>query len=328
MLQAIADANEGDAVAYGDDPWTQRAIERFREIFGAQTDVYLTYNGTGANVIALASVLRPYEAVVCADTAHLQTDECGALERFAGSKILPVTAHDGKILPDSIRSIIKNLTEEHHVRPRAISISQSTEFGTVYTLDEIAALCHFAKQHDLLVHMDGARLANAAVALGCSLRAATVELGIDMLTFGGTKNGLMFGEATLFFNPRLHADSARYVRKQATQLASKMRYIAAQFEALLRDDLWARNAAQANAMAKLLERRLSAVPSIRITRPVESNAVFATLPREAIPVLQRHSYFYVFDQALPEVRWMTSFDTAEEDVDAFARLLASELHAA
>ncbi|MBV8726979.1 MAG: low specificity L-threonine aldolase [Candidatus Eremiobacteraeota bacterium] len=328
ILQAIIDANKGDAVAYGDDPWTQRAIERFRQHFGAQTDVYLTYNGTGANVIGLASVLRPYEAVICADSAHLQTDECGALERFAGSKVLPAPARDGKLTIEAIAPIVRNLTEEHHVKPRAISISQSTEFGTVYKLEELKAISGFATQHDLIIHMDGARLANAAVALGCSLRDLTLDAGVDVLTFGGTKNGLLCGEATLFFNPRLHEDSARYVRKQATQLASKMRFIAAQFEALLSEDLWSRNAAHANAMAKLLEQEVAAIPSIRITRPVESNAVFATLPREAIPRLQRHSYFYVFDQAMPEVRWMTSFDTTEKDVAAFARLLASEQHAA
>ena len=328
ILQAVIDANKDNAIAYGDDPWTERAIEAFRTIFGQQTDVYLTYNGTGANVIGLASVLRPFEAVVCADTAHLQTDECGALERFAGSKILPVAARDGKISPDSVAAVIANLTEQHHVRPRAISISQASEFGTVYSLDELRALSAFAKKHNLILHMDGARIANAVVALDCSLRDATVNAGVDILTFGGTKNGLMCGEAILFFDPRLHAQSAAYVRKQASQLASKMRYISAQFEALLRDDLWRRNAAQANAMAKLLERHLAAIPSIRITRPVQSNAVFVTMPRDVIPRVQRASYFYVFDEKLPEVRWMASFDTNEDDVAAFARLLASELHAA
>ncbi|MBV9403093.1 MAG: threonine aldolase [Candidatus Eremiobacteraeota bacterium] len=328
ILQAIVEANEGHAIAYGEDPWTHRAVDAFRKVFGVETDVYLTYNGTGANVMALASVLRPFEAVVCAESAHLQTDECGALERFAGSKILAIEGRDGKISPQSIAHAIQNLSEEHHVRPRAISISQPTELGTVYTLEELRALGKFAKQHDLFVHMDGARIANAVVALDCSLREATVDAGVDVLTFGGTKNGLMCGEATLFFNPRLHAGAAPYVRKQATQLASKMRYIGAQFDALLRDELWRQNAAHANEMARLLERRLVAIPAVRVTRPVQSNAVFATLPRQAIPALQRHSYFYVFDQALPEVRWMASFDTTEDDVTAFTQLLAGELHAA
>ena len=328
ILQAIAAANEDQAVAYGDDPWTARAIDRFREIFGSQTDVYFTYNGTGANVVALASVVRPFEAVICADTAHLHTDECGALERFAGSKILPVRGQDGKLTPELIAPLLNRPPEEHHVRPRAISISQPTEFGTVYSLHELNALCAFAKVHNLVVHMDGARIANAVVALDCSLPAGTVDAGVDILSFGGTKNGLLCGEATLFFDARLHQDSVRFVRKQAMQLASKMRYIAVQFDALLRDELWKRNAAHANAMARLLGAKLRAIPSIRITRPLESNAVFATLTREAIARVQESSYFYVFDEALPEVRWMTSFDTTETDISAFTHLLASELHAA
>ncbi|MBV8688479.1 MAG: threonine aldolase, partial [Candidatus Eremiobacteraeota bacterium] len=279
VLQAIVDANVDNAVAYGDDPWTHRAIQAFQKLFGSQTEIYFTYNGTGANVVGLASVLRPFEAVVCADTAHLQTDECGALERFAGSKILPVAAQDGKITPAMVAPIVEKFYEEHHVRPRAISISQATEFGTLYTLSELRALTSFAHKHNLIVHMDGARIANAVAALECSLRDATVDAGIDLMTFGGTKNGLMCGEAVLFFNRRLHDSGAHYVRKQATQLASKMRYIAAQFEALLRDDLWRRNALHANAMAKLLERQRASIPSIRITRPVQTNAVVATMPR-------------------------------------------------
>ncbi len=289
ILQAIADANRDHAVAYGEDPWTKRAIEAFRNIFGKATEVYLACTGTGANVIALASVLRPFEAVICADSAHLNTDECGALERFSGSKILAVSARDGKLTPEGIAPLLQRPSEEHHVRPRAISISQATEFGTVYTLEEIRTLTDFAKKHDLIVHMDGARLANAVVALGCSLPAASVDAGIDILSFGGTKNGLMCAEATLFFNPHLHHGSARYVRKQATQLVSKMRYVAAQFEALLSDDLWHRNAAHANAMAKLLAQKLASIPTIRITRPVQSNAVFATMSREAIERVQRAS---------------------------------------
>jgi len=328
ILKAIVDANKDHALSYGDDPWTARAIERFRQIFGSQTDVYFTYNGTGANVMALSSLLQPFEAVLCADSAHLQTDECGALERFSGSKILPVPAEDGKLRPQLLTPFVRNPPEEHRVKPRLLSLSQSTEFGTVYTREELADLCAFARQHDLLVHMDGARIANATVALKCSLREGTTDVGVDVLTFGGTKNGLLCGEATLFFDPRLHEDRARYVRKQATQLASKMRYISAQFEALLSDDLWARNAAHANAMAKLLEQQIERIPGIRLTRPVESNAIFATIPRDSIPILQQKFSFYVFDESRPEVRWMTSFDTTEEDVMAFARLLAGEVHAA
>lgn len=328
VLQAIVDANAGQAVSYGDDDWTRQAVRRFREIFGANTDVYLTYNGTGANVIALASLMRPFEAVLCPQTAHLHTDECGALERFAGSKVLPIATQDGKLRPETLVPFMRTLRDEHYVQPRAVSISQSTELGGVYTLAELKALCSLAHEHGLLVHMDGTRIANATVALECSLRDGTVGTGVDVLTFGGTKNGLLFGEAILFFDARLHQDSARYVRMQAMQLASKMRYISAQFLALLTDDLWARNAQHANAMAKLLERKVAAIPGVRITRPVESNAIFATLPRAVIPKLQQECYFYVFDEALPEVRWMTSFDTTESDVLTFAELLADHVHAA
>jgi threonine aldolase len=328
VLQAIVDANVDHAVAYGDDEWTRRAAERFREVFGESTDVYLTYNGTGANVLALASLLRPFEAVLAPQTAHLHTDECGALERFAGSKVLAVPTPDGKLRPELLAPFVRDVHDDHFVQPRVLSLSQSTELGTVYTLDELNLLSAFAREHGLFVHMDGARIANAAVSLNCSLRESTADAGVDVLTFGGTKNGLLFGEATLFFNPAQHRDSARYVRMQATQLASKMRYISAQFLALLTDDLWAHSARHANAMAKLLERKVATLPGVRLTRPVESNAVFATLPREVIGALQREFYFYVFDESGPEVRWMTSFDTTEEDVLAFTELLARELRAA
>jgi len=328
VLQAIVDANHGQAVPYGDDDWTRRALSRFREIFGAATEVYFTYNGTGANVIALASLLRPFEAVLCADTAHLHTDECGALERFAGSKVLPIATPEGKLAPAMLAPFIRNAPEEHHVRPRALSISQSTELGGVYTLEELKALCAFAHEHDLIVHIDGARIANATVALGCSLPEGTAGVGADVLTFGGTKSGLLFGEAILYFKSALHQESARYVRKQAMQLASKMRYISAQFLALLTDDLWAHNARHANAMAQLLERKVAAIPGVRITRRVESNAVFATLPPALIPKLQREFFFYVFDEMQPEVRWMTSFDTTENDVLTFAELLAHQIRSA
>ena len=260
IMRAIAAANDGDAVGYGHDDWSERAIARFRDHFGPDTGVYFTFNGTGANVVALSCLLRPWEAVLCPATAHLQTDECGAFERFNGSKVIPVPGNGGKLTPQSLEPFLRAGHEEHFPQPRAISISQATEYGDVYTLEETRALCDFAHELGLLVHVDGARISNAAAALGTTPRALTVDAGVDVLTFGGTKNGLMYGEALCFFDPALARDVAPFVRKQGMQLASKMRYIAAQFEALLTDDLWLKYAAHANAMALRLHERVASIP--------------------------------------------------------------------
>lgn len=327
ILQAIVDANAGDAVGYGDDPWTARATARFKEHFGDPTDVYLTFNGTGANVAALSSLLRPWEAVLAPASAHLQTDECGALERFAGSKVIPIATPEGKLRPSDVKPYLLAGHGVHFPQPRAISISQATEFGGLYDLDEMRELCAFAHRHDLLVHMDGARIANAAVALGATLREATVDLGVDVLSFGGTKNGLLLGEAICFFNPELHAGAAPYVQKQSMQLSSKMRYLAAQLDALLTDDRWSRYAAHANATAQLLYQRVKDIPGVRVTRPVRCNAIFATLDRGAIEAIQREFFFYVFDEGLPEVRWMTHWATSERDVEEFAACIKKALGA-
>ena len=323
ILAAIVAANEGDAVGYGDDQWTARAIACFRERFGSGTDVYFAFNGTGANVAALASLLRPWEAVLCPATAHLQTDECGAFERFSGSKVIAVPTADGKLRPADLEPYLHGGHGVHFPQPRAISISQATEFGGLYERAEIEELCAFAHARGLLVHVDGARLANAAAALGESLRGLTVDAGVDALTFGGTKNGLLIGEAFCFFNPQQHAGAAPFVQKQAMQLASKMRYVAVQFEALLGDDRWLRYASHANAMTARLHDRVRAIDGIRITRPVRANAIFATLDRAAIERVQREFFFYVFDEALPEVRWMTHWATTPDDVEEFAAALAS-----
>jgi threonine aldolase len=325
IVQAILAANQGDAVGYGDDAWTARAVERFRATFGNSTEVYFTFNGTGANVAGLSSVLRPWEAVLCPTPAHLQTDECAALERFAGSKVIPVATRDGKLRPADLEPYLRAGHGVHFPQPRAISISQATELGDLYECPELRELCDFAHRHALIVHMDGARIANAAAALGISLRAASVDCGIDLLSFGGTKNGLMLGEAICFFDPALHGGAAPYVQKQAMQLASKMRYVAAQFEALLTGDLWLRYASHANAMTALLHERVRDLHGLRITRPVRANAIFATMPREAIERLRRRFFFYTFDEALPEVRWMTHWATMPEDVDAFANALKEVL---
>jgi threonine aldolase len=318
ILEAIVAANAGDAVGYGDDAWTARAIDRFKEIFGAPTDVYFTFNGTGANVAALSSLLRPWEAVLAPASAHLQTDECGAFERFSGSKVIPVATEAGKLRPADLEPYLKAGHDVHFPQPRAVSISQATELGGVYELAELRELCEFAHDRGLIVHVDGARISNAAVALGAALRETSVDAGVDVLTFGGTKNGLMLGEAICFFDPALHERAAPFVQKQAMQLPSKMRYVAAQFEALLTQDRWARYAAHANAMARRLYERVRDIPGVRVTRPVRCNAVFATLDRAAIESIQDEFFFYVFDQSLPEVRWMTHWATTPQDVDEFA----------
>ncbi|MGB8908854.1 MAG: aminotransferase class I/II-fold pyridoxal phosphate-dependent enzyme [Candidatus Cybelea sp.] len=318
ILQAIVEANHGDAVGYGEDACTARTIERFKRHFGERTEAYLTFNGTGANVAALSSLLRPWEAVLAPATAHLQTDECGALERFSGSKVIPVATHDGKIGPDDIDRYLHAGRDAHFPQPRVVSVSQATELGGLYELDELRALSAFAHERGLVVHMDGARIANAAAALGVTLREATVDCGVDVLSFGGTKNGLMLGEAICFFNPDLHRGSAPFVQMQSMQLASKMRYLAVQLDALLVDDRWLRYASHANAMAARLYDRVRTISGIRVTRPVRCNAIFATLDRSAIERIQRDFFFFVFDESLPEVRWMTHWATAEQDVDEFA----------
>lgn len=321
MLAAIAGANDGDAISYGDDPYTQKATDRFRAIFGPDTDVFFVFNGTGANVVALSCLLKPYEAVLCAASAHLQTDECGAFERFTGCKVLALPTRDGKLRIEDLLPFAGEPHDEHHVVPRAISISQSTEYGGLYAPAELRELCEFAHAQGWYVHVDGARIANAAAALDLGLRESTRDLGVDVLTFGGTKNGLLFGEAIVFFNRSLHHGAAKFARKQGMQLASKMRFIAAQFTALLDNDRWLAYASHANAMAKRLEAGIRDIPGVRITRPVECNAIFATLDRDAISRITQEFFFYVFDDALPEVRWMTHHATRPEDVDAFVEAI-------
>ncbi|HTC30171.1 MAG TPA: beta-eliminating lyase-related protein [Candidatus Acidoferrum sp.] len=317
ILAAILAANEGDAVGYGDDPWTARAIARFRQHFGKETDVYFTFNGTGANVVALSCVTRPWEAVLAPASAHLVTDECGGFERFAGAKVIPIATADGKLRVADLEPYLLGGHGEHFSQPRVVSVSNTTEYGDLYEPDELRALCTFAHDRGLLVHVDGARVANAAAALGTTPRAITKDLGVDILSFGGTKNGLMGGEAICFFDPALSANVALFVRKQGMQLASKMRYIAAQFEALLTDDHWLVYASHANAMAQRLLAGVSNVPGLTITRPARANAIFATLSRDAIARIQKQFFFYFFNEALPEVRWMTHWATTEADVDAF-----------
>jgi threonine aldolase len=320
VLEAVVAANFGDAVAYGDDEWTARAEALFRVHFGPEVETFLVFNGTAANVLALESVVRPYQAVVCADTAHIHTDECGAPERHLGAKLLLASSVHGKLTPESVDRAVWSVGDEHHSQPRAVSVTQSTELGTRYTLAELRALADWAHSRGLVFHVDGARLANAAAGLGVGLADVSAACGVDVLSFGATKNGGMAAEAVVFLAPDLAADF-RFRRKQGMQLASKMRYAAAQFIALLTDDLWRRNAAHANAMALRLAAAAAAVPGVRITRPVEANAVFAVPPARVVAPLQGRFPFYVWDETSGEVRWMTSYTTREQDVDDFVAAL-------
>ena len=320
VLAAIAAANEGHVHAYGDDPFTARAVEVLRGHLGEQADIFFVFNGTGANVVSLSALLKPYQAVICPDTAHIATDECGAPERFTGSKLIGVSTPDGKLRPADITAQLGGMGVEHHVQPRVVSISQVTEMGTVYTCEEVRALADTAHEAGLLLHMDGARIANAAAALGVPIRAFTTDAGVDVLSFGGTKNGMLFGEAVCFLTPGL-VDDGKFVRKNAGQLPSKMRFVAAQYTALYEGDLWLELASHANAMAQRLADGAAGVPGVEITQERGANEVFARVPREHVVALQEVADFYVWDENSSEVRWVASFDTTEDDVDRFLAAL-------
>lgn len=312
VMDALTAANAGHVPAYGDDPFTARAVERLREEFGASARCFFVFGGTGANVCALQALTRPHHAVVCAETAHVNVDECGAPERFTGCKLLALKTADGKIRPAEIAPLLSRMGDQHHVQPRVVTVSQPTEMGTVYSIEEMLALSEFAHERGMLLHVDGARLANAAAHLGATLGRLTT--GVDALSFGGAKNGMMYGEAVILFD-RAPAEGFEFIRKQAMQLASKMRFIAAQFDALLEGGLWLENAAHANRMARLLASEIETIgPRVRLTQPVETNAVFASLPREAVKDIQREYFFYLWNEERTEARFMCSFDTTEEDV--------------
>ena len=314
VLRMISEANAGHLPAYGGDPWTARATEQLRGLFGAHGGVYFVFNGTAANILGLSLLLRPFEAVICAESSHLNVDECGAPERVLGSKLLQVPAPDGKLTPGLVASRLAGRGDEHRAQPRAVAIAQVTELGTCYTLRELHDLAEFCRASDLRLYLDGARLANAAAHLGCQL--ADIGRHVDVLSFGGTKNGALGAEAVIVMKEDLGTDTP-FQRKQQMQLASKMRYLAAQFSALLDDSLWLRSASHANAMAARLAEGVSGLPGVELRQPVDSNAVFVALAAALISALQRDWGFDVWDPAENLVRWMTAFDTTEEDVDAF-----------
>jgi len=322
VMDALAAANHGPALAYGEDPWTATAVGQLRELFDAPVEVMLCWGGTGANVVGLASLLQPWQSVLCTDTAHIVVDECGAPARFTGSSITPLPHVDGKLVPHAITPFFDWLGSEHHPQPGVVSISQSTEMGTVYTVDEIASLCDLAHSRGLLVHVDGARIANAVVATGTDVRGLIRDPGVDVLTFGLTKNGAMYGEAVVYLKPEL-AERARFVRKQAGQLPSKSRYVAAQISALLTDDLWLRNARRANDLAADLAARVSSIPGVSVPLAPEVNAVFAQLPAAAIAPMQAWSFFWEWDLSESLVRWMTSFATTQTDIERFTAGVAA-----
>ncbi|MCL5985472.1 MAG: low specificity L-threonine aldolase [Actinobacteria bacterium] len=324
ILDAIVKANSGHAIAYGDDSYTKFAIEKFKEHFGDGIDVYFVFNGTAANVLGLKVATESFNSIICADVAHVNVDECGAPEKFTGCKLLTIPTSDGKITVDQIKQEMHGIGVEHHSQPKVVSITQSTELGTVYTPEEISKIAGFVHEHGMLLHMDGARISNAAASLDVRLRDITSDVGVDILSFGGTKNGMMLGEAVIFFN-KDRSHNFKYIRKQGMQLASKMRFISVQFIALFSNDLWLRNARHSNEMAKLLAEKVGEIPQIKITQKVEANAVFAMVPKRCISTLQERYFFYVWSAETSEVRWMTTFDTTEENVKDFVNCIRATL---
>lgn len=324
VLRAVTEANVGSALAYGGDRWSAAAEELLRERFGLHAHPFLVLTGTGANVLCLEAMTRAHEAVVCAAGAHVDVSECGALEALAGRKLLSVPTPDGKLTPALIEPLLHRRGDPHAVQPRVVSITQVTEIGTCYAADELERLCTWAHERELLVHVDGARLANAAAHLGSSLAAITTEVGVDAVSFGAAKNGGLLGEAIVLLRPEL-ADGVASLRKQASQLGSKLRFVGAQVTALLADDLWRRNAEHANAMARRLADAFAAMPEIELTQRVESNAVFVTMPERAIETLSRRYLVAVWKPRCREVRWMCSWSTTGDDVDRLAADVADAL---
>lgn len=318
-MEALQLANIDHATGYGDDNWTREAVKKIKEAFGVDCEPLFVFNGTGSNILALQLLTRSYNSIFCADTAHINVDECGAPVKSTGCTVRPIATPDGKLTPELIRPYLHGFGDQHHSQPGAIYLSECTELGTIYTPAELKAISALAKEHNMKIHVDGARIANACAALGLSLRELTVDCGIDALTFGGTKNGLMMGECVVLFDPSMLAE-ARFIRKQSAQLASKMRYISCQFTTYLTDNLWLKNATHANEMAQLLYKELSQSPVAHFTQKVESNQLFLILPRPLIDALQKEYFFYFWDENTNEVRLVTSFDTTREDVERFVEV--------
>ena len=325
VLEAIAGANSDHALAYGEDSFSEQTRQLFKQQFGETAEPFLLFNGTGANTLCIDAMTRSHEAVVCAETAHINMDECGSIQRVVGCRLLPVATPDGKLTPELVQTQLHGFGFQHHSQPKVISITQPTELGTLYSPDEIRALAELAHSNGMLLHMDGARLANAAVALNKSFREITTDLGVDALSFGGTKNGLMMGEAAVLINPDLQHDFL-YRRKQAMQLCSKMRFLAVQFQAYFNEGLWRKNAEHSNRMAQRLYQSVKGLPQVKIMYPVQANGVFVQLPRDVWKELQKHYFFYEWDEQQDIVRWMCAFDTTEADIVDFVATLKGILH--
>ena len=318
VLQAIIDANHDHCIGYGDDVWTEKATLSLKQVFGEKAGVFFVFNGTGANVMALQSCMSTYHCVVAASTAHITVDECGAPEFMTGSSLKTIPTPDGKLTPDHISPWLSYIGVEHHSQPKVIYISQCTEMGTVYTINEIKALTDFAHRHQMYVHMDGARLANAAAVLGKSLKETSLDCGIDILSLGGTKNGMMMGEAVITFRKEL-SDNMKYIRKQSAQLCAKMRYLSAQFIAYMENDLWLQNARHANRMAQYLRKEMEAIHPFTFTQPTDANIILVKLPQVVIKQLLRKHFFYIWNENQGEIRLVTSWDTTEEDIKTFVK---------
>lgn len=321
VMDEIINVNQGHVVGYGGDRYTEKAVEMIRKELGSEAEIFFVFTGTAANVLGLAGSMHSWNSIITAQTAHIETDECGAPEKFTGCKVLSVNTPDGKLRPEYLAPHMHGFGFEHHSQPGVISISQTTEMGTLYTVDEIKALADYAHKYGLLLHMDGARISNAAVSLGLPFKAFTTDAGVDILSFGGTKNGMMYGEAICFLKPGL-AEGFKYLRKQGMQLASKMRYIAAQYIACLKDGLWKECAAHSNAMARELEKKLRQIEGIKITQTVQSNGIFVIMPGDVAEKIRKEYFFYPWNEQTSEYRLMTSWDTTMEDIVRFTEILA------
>jgi threonine aldolase len=320
ILKAIIDANINHDIAYGEDYYTQKAVKKFKQHFGNNVDVYFVYNGTAANILGLKTLTNSFNSIICAETAHLNVHECCGPEKFTGCKLITIPTSDGKLTVDMIEPHMIGFGDPHRAQPKVISITQPTELGTVYTKKEIKNLSNFAHNQGMLIHIDGARLCNAAAYLQLGLKEITTDVGVDLLSFGGTKNGMMFGEAVVFFNKNL-SKNFEYIRKQGMQLASKMRFISVQFEALLSNDLWLKNADHSNKMTKILYEEIKDIKKLKITQKVQTNVIFSIIPKECIIPLQKEYFFHVFDEFKSEVRWMCSFNTTNEDIKNFSNTI-------
>lgn len=320
IMDAIVKANDNHAVGYGDDPWTEKATAKIKEVFGEGASPFFVFNGTGANSVALQAVTRSFNSILCAETAHIYVDECGAPARMTGCALIPISTPDGKLTPALLKPHLHNFGVCHHSQPKAVYISQVSELGTVYTIEEVRAIADLLHQYQMYLHMDGARLANACAYLGCSMKEVTVDAGVDILSFGGTKNGMMMGEAVISFHPEI-SENLQYFRKQSAQLASKLRYLSAQFIPYLENNLWLENAGKANESAKKLADVLKQYPQIRFTQKVESNQLFFIIPEEPLKRLQEKYFFYMWNEAIQEARLVTSWDTTDEDIAEIEQIL-------